>query len=439
MVVPRDRGARPAPLVDGGGADERHASRYPRSPGSTSWSARSSPRSSSASTTNGSSSSPSPRSWSTATSRRPSSTSTACEAPTADEDVLGRAGEHRVRLQAAIGRQARLRRTPTCEFRPDGVARGAQRIEASSATSTTAIDGADAGHGAVGAARRRQGRPAGRPRRRRQAARRCSAPARSGTPARSTPTPPACCSSASARSPACCASSRRPARPTTPRSSSAWRPRPSTPPARSPPPTTWRASPPSEVHAAAATLRRRHRAGAADGVGRQGRRPPAARAGPRGPGGRAGRPAGAGRSVRPRPTDDPLVWRATVECSSGTYVRTLAADLGTALGGGAHLRSLRRTRGRVLRPRRGRARSSAVRSSACSPRPRRCATSTPSVDGEVAAAVGHGKVLPAERLGVTGDGPWRVLGPDGGCSPSTSATTATTSNRPSSWPPVAYP
>src|SRR5688500_14849428 len=25
------------------------------------------------------------------------------------------------------------------------------------------------------------------------------------------------------------------------------------------------------------------------------------------------------------PTDDPLVWRATVECSSGTYVRTLAA------------------------------------------------------------------------------------------------------------------
>src|SRR5690606_17649329 len=43
------------------------------------------------------------------------------------------------------------------------------------------------------------------------------------------------------------------------------------------------------------------------------------------------------------PTDDPLVWRAEVECSSGTYVRTLAADLGAALGGGAHLRSLRRT------------------------------------------------------------------------------------------------
>lgn len=43
------------------------------------------------------------------------------------------------------------------------------------------------------------------------------------------------------------------------------------------------------------------------------------------------------------PTDDPLVFRAEVACSSGTYVRSLAADLGSALGGGAHLRNLRRT------------------------------------------------------------------------------------------------
>lgn len=41
---------------------------------------------------------------------------------------------------------------------------------------------------------------------------------------------------------------------------------------------------------------------------------------------------------------DPSVWEATavVRCSSGTYVRTLAADLGEALGCGAHLASLRR-------------------------------------------------------------------------------------------------
>ncbi|MEL6892829.1 MAG: tRNA pseudouridine(55) synthase TruB [Actinomycetota bacterium] len=43
------------------------------------------------------------------------------------------------------------------------------------------------------------------------------------------------------------------------------------------------------------------------------------------------------------PTDDPLVFLAAVECSAGTYIRTLAADLGHLLGGGAHLRSLRRT------------------------------------------------------------------------------------------------
>lgn len=42
-------------------------------------------------------------------------------------------------------------------------------------------------------------------------------------------------------------------------------------------------------------------------------------------------------------TRDPAVWRIEVDCGSGTYVRSLAADLGTALGGGAHLRNLRRT------------------------------------------------------------------------------------------------
>jgi tRNA pseudouridine55 synthase len=43
------------------------------------------------------------------------------------------------------------------------------------------------------------------------------------------------------------------------------------------------------------------------------------------------------------PTPDPLVYRIDVRCSSGTYVRTLADDLGRLLGGGAHLRNLRRT------------------------------------------------------------------------------------------------
>jgi tRNA pseudouridine55 synthase len=38
-------------------------------------------------------------------------------------------------------------------------------------------------------------------------------------------------------------------------------------------------------------------------------------------------------TVEPVP-GEPLVWRCVVECSSGTYIRSLAADLGNALGGG---------------------------------------------------------------------------------------------------------
>jgi len=58
----------------------------------------------------------------------------------------------------------------------------------------------------------------------------------------------------------------------------------------------------------------------------------------------------------PRPPRDVIVhaltlvaWRSPdaivdVHCSKGTYVRTLAADMGDALGSGAHLAALRRTR-----------------------------------------------------------------------------------------------
>lgn len=42
------------------------------------------------------------------------------------------------------------------------------------------------------------------------------------------------------------------------------------------------------------------------------------------------------------PTEDPNVLSARIHCGSGTYVRSLGADLGEALGGGAHIRALRR-------------------------------------------------------------------------------------------------
>ena len=113
--------------------------------------------------------------------------------------------------------------------------------------------------------------------------------------------------------------------------------------------------------------------------------------------------------------DEGPVLAVRVECSSGTYVRVLAADLGAALGGGGHVRHLRRTSvgpwseamstpldllsaGAVIQP----------------------AASLPwlpavVVDEERAAEVANGRVLELDRFGPPGesDGPWRVLGPGG--------------------------
>ena len=105
------------------------------------------------------------------------------------------------------------------------------------------------------------------------------------------------------------------------------------------------------------------------------------------------------------PTADPLVITAEVECSSGTYVRTLAADLGHALGGGAHLRELRRTaigsftldeaHEQLLTP------AEAMRD-----HPRVVATEAERID------VGHGKVLAVDDRFI-GDGPWAVVNAEG--------------------------
>ncbi len=124
---------------------------------------------------------------------------------------------------------------------------------------------------------------------------------------------------------------------------------------------------------------------------------------------RAGRPVTVYR-FEVTGTADPGVYRALVECSSGTYVRTLAADLGTALGGGAHLDDLRRlsvgsftvdeahpVEGMDLLPI-----EAALRDMA-----------GVTVDDEVASEVGHGRVLDRGRLGVSGSGPWAVHSADG--------------------------
>lgn len=103
---------------------------------------------------------------------------------------------------------------------------------------------------------------------------------------------------------------------------------------------------------------------------------------------------------------EPGVYPIEVGCSSGTYVRTLAADLGHALGGGAHLRNLRRTAiGSFTLAEAHWLEDLVVLTPAAALRDYAAVT----VDDEVAAAVRHGKVLEADVLGATGEGPWAVL------------------------------
>jgi tRNA pseudouridine55 synthase len=108
-------------------------------------------------------------------------------------------------------------------------------------------------------------------------------------------------------------------------------------------------------------------------------------------------------------TDDPLVVRIEVTCSSGTYVRSLAADLGRALGGGAHLRNLRRTEVGSFTVEDARPIEKVDVSALMTPADAMHDYPHITVDVEVADAVAHGKVLPVEVLGVAGDGPWVVL------------------------------
>jgi tRNA pseudouridine55 synthase len=106
------------------------------------------------------------------------------------------------------------------------------------------------------------------------------------------------------------------------------------------------------------------------------------------------------------PTDDPLVFRIDVGCSSGTYVRTLAADLGSLLGGGAHLRALRRTACGTFTDADARPPDEAELLS-----PAAAMRDYPSVkvSPDVVTMVHHGRSLPAWE----GDGPWAVCDEQG--------------------------
>lgn len=105
-------------------------------------------------------------------------------------------------------------------------------------------------------------------------------------------------------------------------------------------------------------------------------------------------------------TDDPGVFRAEVDCSSGTYIRTLAADLGHLLGGGAHLRNLRRTAIGSFTLAEAHPMEDCVLLTAVEAV--RDLTRV-EVDAETAALVPTGRVLPKPD----GPPPWAVVDPDG--------------------------
>ncbi len=100
---------------------------------------------------------------------------------------------------------------------------------------------------------------------------------------------------------------------------------------------------------------------------------------------------------------------ALIECSSGTYVRVLGDDLGRLLGGGAHVRRLRRIRVGPWDE------GDAIPLDLLGPdHVRRPAAALPwlealTVDGEVEAAVRHGRPLSGDHLGARGPGPWRIV------------------------------
>ncbi len=113
------------------------------------------------------------------------------------------------------------------------------------------------------------------------------------------------------------------------------------------------------------------------------------------------------------PTEQQGALRAHVACSSGTYVRTLAADLGQALGGGAHLRDLRRTRVGSFGEDEAVPVASLEPASLRSPAEALRDLDRVTVDPATAGLVSRGRPLDRVPLGATGEGPWAVLDPTG--------------------------
>jgi tRNA pseudouridine55 synthase len=105
----------------------------------------------------------------------------------------------------------------------------------------------------------------------------------------------------------------------------------------------------------------------------------------------------------------PGIFRIEVECSSGTYVRVLAADLGEALGGGAHLRNLRRTRIGSFTTEDARLVDELTPAVVLTPAQAMRDLDQVVVPIDVQRLVARGLPLDRVPLGVAGDGPWGLV------------------------------
>jgi tRNA pseudouridine55 synthase len=107
--------------------------------------------------------------------------------------------------------------------------------------------------------------------------------------------------------------------------------------------------------------------------------------------------------------ESPGVFRILVECSSGTYIRVLAADLGTALGGGAHLRNLRRTRIGSFSTEDATLIEELTPEMLLTPAQALRDLDQVAVTDDIKALVARGLPLDRVPLGITGGGPWGLV------------------------------
>ncbi len=129
---------------------------------------------------------------------------------------------------------------------------------------------------------------------------------------------------------------------------------------------------------------------------------------------RAARPVTVERfDVLESPEGEDGVFRVEVDCSTGTYVRVLAADLGEALGGGAHLRNLRRTRIGSFGVHEARTLDSLSAAHVLTPTQALRDLPQIELDAEMARSVSHGLALDRVSVGAAGSGPWALLDGDG--------------------------